>query len=147
MSDRQSYPLPAVRASSDFPASRRGEYLLPRNRRRFFASILVPVLLVVSCATFKSNPPNKQALQILDVTRASVAAAVTVFNGLIAEGKVSEPARLKAIQLRQQYLAADKVAVDGLAVSTVTDATVYAAPVKQLADDLVAFIATLKGAP
>ena len=114
------------------------------RNRRLLAPVLVSLLIVAVASCSTTTPPNKQALQILDITRASVASSITVFNALISEGKVSEENRQKAIALRTKYLQADKVAVDGLAL-TISDPTTYTANVVQLANDLLLFINTLKG--
>ena len=89
------------------------------------------------------EPANRTAMKILDAQRVAVAAAIRIYNANVQAGHFSELERQKVIALRAQYLAADKMAVDGLAAATITNADGYTKQVVTLALDLLGFLQSI----
>lgn len=115
------------------------------RQRRALAILPLLILTTVACQTSQPDPPNVTALRVLDATRASVAAAVTVFNGLVASGKINETDRQKAILLRQAYMSADNTAMLMLGSANAENLNVLVGSVARTAADFTRFVYAISG--
>ena len=116
--------------------------IVSKTYRAALAPVLVLVLLAAACA---SVPPQRVALNSLQGVRASVVAAVQVFNAGYQQNQFSEAQRTALGTLYNKYVAADSLAATALGATTVgSDPNAILAQVTVVAADVIKFVAALK---
>ena len=100
------------------------------------------ILLLLACAT--TTTAQLDAFNALKTVRASVVAAVGVFNAGYQAGQFNEVQRTQLGTLYNKYIAADAVAATALSATTTTDPTLIVQNVTVLAGDVLNFINLLK---
>lgn len=117
--------------------------LLPRAGA-FLA--LIFLLAASGCAT--TTTAQQDAFNGLKTLRAGVEGTLKVFNAGYQAGTYSELQRTQVGVLYAKYLAADKIAAQALATTTLTDPAQIISNTTVIAADVINFIRNLKsGAP
>jgi hypothetical protein len=118
------------------------------NRKRALSPAIAVVLAIAlmgaSCA---GNSPQRDALNTLQSFRATVVAAVGVFNKGYQAGTFSDAQRTQLGVLYNQYLLADTAAADAIGATTTTDPSTIVANVTVLGNAVINFVTSLKAAP
>lgn len=109
-------------------------------------ALVAPPFSPVACTTTQVATAQTDALNGLKTIRASVEAAVKIFNVGYQAGTYNEAQRTQLGILYAKYLAADTATATALNVSTSDTATIVA-NVTSLAGAVLTFVQSLKGAP